>query len=58
MRTSEFRLNVCIRLRRLNAGFGGTGGIPVKFDAETHQLLEYRPPKPGVTFYQCLPQRA
>ncbi len=40
-----------------NAWFGGTGGILVKFDAKTHQLSEYRPPTPGVTFYECLPDK-
>jgi len=40
-----------------NAWFGGTGGVLVKFDAKTHQLSEFRPPTPGVTFYECLPDK-
>jgi virginiamycin B lyase len=40
-----------------NAWFGGTGGLLIKFDAKTHQLSEYRPPTPGVTFYECLPDK-
>jgi streptogramin lyase/mono/diheme cytochrome c family protein len=40
-----------------NAWFGGTGGLLVKFDAKTYQLSEYRPPTPGVTFYECMPDK-
>lgn len=40
-----------------NAWFGGAGGILVKFDAKTRQLQEYRPPTPGVSFYECLPDK-
>jgi virginiamycin B lyase len=40
-----------------NAWFGGTGGVLVKFDSKTHQLSEYRPPTPNVTFYECLPDK-
>ena len=40
-----------------NAWFGGAGGALVKIDAKTHQLSEYRPPTPGVSFYECLPDK-
>ncbi len=40
-----------------NAWFGGAGGYLVKFDAKTHQLQEYPPPTPGVSFYECLPDK-
>jgi virginiamycin B lyase len=40
-----------------NAWFGGAGGVLVKIDAKTHQLSEYRPPTPGVSFYECLPDK-
>src|SRR5207237_941809 len=40
-----------------NAWFGGAGGLLVKFDAKTHQLTEYRAPTPGVSFYECLPDK-
>ena len=40
-----------------NAWFGGAGGVLVKVDAKTHQLSEYRPPTPGVSFYECLPDK-
>ena len=29
----------------------------MKIDAKTHQLSEYRPPTPGVSFYECLPDK-
>ena len=40
-----------------NAWFGGAGGLLVKIDAKTHQVSEYRPPTPGVSFYECLPDK-
>jgi streptogramin lyase/mono/diheme cytochrome c family protein len=40
-----------------NAWFGGAGGALVKIDAKTKQLSEYRPPTPGVSFYECLPDK-
>lgn len=40
-----------------NAWFGGHGGMLVKFDPKTRQLSEYRPPTPGVTFYEALPDK-
>lgn len=40
-----------------NAWFGGAGGILVKYDRSTKQLTEYRPPTPGVSFYECLPDK-
>lgn len=40
-----------------NAWFGGHGGMLVKFDRKTRQLTEYRPPTPGVTFYEAMPDK-
>ncbi|OFW32863.1 MAG: hypothetical protein A3J28_06465 [Acidobacteria bacterium RIFCSPLOWO2_12_FULL_60_22] len=40
-----------------NAWFGGTGGLLIKFDRKTHQLQEFRPPTPNISFYEALPDK-
>ena len=40
-----------------NAWFGGRGGPLIEFNIKTHQLKEYFPPTPYVTFYEVLPDK-